>query len=115
MGMSRRKFMEGTLGALGGLIASGGTLGAALASDRREQNMIEIYAADNPFVTLWLNGKDISIDATGCRVYCEPGKVIWGWAEVVVRSDQGGIIAGPDHKPLVRRRYGWVRWAHQDY
>ena len=110
MKINRRKFLECSLGAIGGLVASGGALVTVAASNHREQNMIEMYAKDNPFITLWFNGKDVSSRATGCRVHAQPNKRVWGWADFLVLDGDGGAVAGPDRQPLTYRRYGWVRW-----
>jgi len=110
MKISRRSFLEGALGAAGGFIASGGTLATIAASNRREQNMIEIYAKNNPFITLWFNGEDVSSRASGCRVYAQPNRVAWGWADFLVLDGNDGAVAGPDRQPLIYRRHGWVKW-----
>ena len=114
MKVNRRSFLKGVAGAAGGLIASGGTLATVMVSDRCERNMIEIYAKSNPFIVLWFNGKDVSCQASGCRVNVQPGKTAWGWADFLVLDGDGGYIVGPDRCPLTHRRHGWVKWNRQN-
>jgi len=107
--ISRRKFLQGAAGALGGTIATGGPLAVILAEQHKQEHMVEIRADVNPGIRLWFNGKDVSMQAVACWVHIRPGKTVRGWADFLVEDGQGRIIASDDG-PIIYRRHGRVRW-----
>ena len=72
-------------------------------------------------VTIWLNGHNVTSQATACKVPRLPGRIGWGWVDMLVGKYVPWLQA--EKKPTVfvaeedaagnlvfYRRHGFVRW-----
>jgi len=75
--------------------------------------MVVLTAEKNPHTDLWLNGRNVSIWTVQCRVPAKPGRIGWGWADMLVGHKDGSCIIGhadASGNIVTRRKYGFVKW-----
>jgi hypothetical protein len=79
---------------------------------------MRILTADaDPHSRIWLWGVEVSADCCTAYVPDKPGRLGWGWADLLVGHTErfhGMHVhvarAGPDGQPIIRRHWGLVRW-----
>jgi len=76
-------------------------------------------------VAVWLNGRDVTHQATACRVPRSPGRIGWGWVDVIAgqrapwlrESEEPTVfVPEPDAEGnlIFYRKHGFVRWERSD-
>lgn len=76
---------------------------------------MQILTAESDFgSTIWLNGRDVSDLCTACKVPNKPGRIGFGWADVLLPTNSSRwwreLQVDSNGEPIVRRNWGLVSW-----